>query len=130
MEYENPICQLKILSISVYVGCYEDKGDRMLKGPSKNFQNSNSKETCEDFCQDFKWYAMQSTVECFCGDTLAHMQEKPQTDCDKECPGNESQICGGHWRNSLYRYRNLENWQNMGTIGKLKYLRITIKLWL
>jgi len=39
---------------------------------------------------------------CFCGDSYGLYGKGNETDCNSNCGGNPSQICGGGWRNSVY----------------------------
>ena len=63
---------------------------------------------CFDHCRTAgKRYAtLQVGAECFCGDSNARydMYGMALTDdqCDNPCGGNNEQICGGTWRNSVY----------------------------
>lgn len=41
---------------------------------------------------------MYYRTECFCGNETPEWGLKlPDTFCDMQCPGNRSQICGGHY---------------------------------
>lgn len=42
--------------------------------------------------------------QCFCGDVMPHMRDiAPETDCDIACTGNPMYVCGGYYRNSIYK---------------------------
>ena len=82
-------------------GCYEDKPARMLTGKFLSL-NTNTPSACKDKCQDFKYFAVQYTNQCFCGDTLHHLVKKPESECAMKCPGDSSQTCGGSWRQNVY----------------------------
>ena len=45
---------------------------------------------------------MQYGVECFCSNTLREYPMK-EDECNKPCPGNKKQMCGGTWRISVYK---------------------------
>lgn len=49
----------------------------------------------------YKYAGLQDGRQCFAGNTLGYAK-KPETDCNKKCTGNDQQICGGSWRNSVY----------------------------
>jgi len=37
-------------------------------------------------------------TECFCGNETPELGLKlPDSFCDMQCPGNQSQMCGGHY---------------------------------
>lgn len=43
-------------------------------------------------------------TECFCGNELPEWDLKlPDTFCDMKCPGNQSQICGGHYTINVFK---------------------------
>jgi len=84
-------------------GCYEDKLPRMLTGKVEKNLPNNSPNACNSFCKGFKYYAVQYTRECFCGDTLHHSVKKPEKECNAVCPGDSSKKCGGSWRQNLYK---------------------------
>jgi len=84
-------------------GCYEDKPARMLTGKGELHLANNSPNACNSYCQGFKYYGVQYTNQCFCGDTLHHLVKKPENECNAECPGDSSKKCGGTWRQNLYK---------------------------
>ena len=73
-------------------------------------KNSNSPANCGEICKNagFEYVAVQSEKECFCGNDVRQgtltEDVKPEGDCNKKCPGDESKMCGGTWRNSLYKW--------------------------
>jgi len=84
------------------LGCYEDRDSRMLTGKENKSLNNNSPSECQKFCRGFRYFAVQYTTECFCGNNLNHSVRKPDGECNASCPGNRSQKCGGTWRLNLY----------------------------
>merc|ERR1711931_39650 len=82
-------------------GCYEDKPARMLTGKFINLE-TNSPSACKEECRGFKYFAVQYSTQCFCGNTLHHLVKKPESECNVICPGDSSQKCGGTWRQNLY----------------------------
>ena len=40
--------------------------------------------------------------KCFCGNSFGSQGLAAPTDCDKDCPGNTNQKCGGSNLNSIY----------------------------
>merc|ERR1712029_589356 len=83
--------------------CYEDKDapNRMLTGKSTLHLVNNSPSQCYSYCQGFKYYAVQYTNECFCGDTLQHLVKRPTNECNAVCPGDSSKKCGSSYRLNL-----------------------------
>ncbi|CAC5426527.1 unnamed protein product [Mytilus coruscus] len=97
-----------IYSIEVkYLGCYVDDSDRMLSYSEWRF--FMSLEMCKQLCfkRKDKYLGLQASYECFCGDSLGDpgvYNKTNDSECNRECPGNSSQICGGSWRNSVYEF--------------------------
>merc|ERR1712113_578714 len=85
-------------------GCYEDiETNRMLTGKSNdNIANARPKQ-CRIFCEGFKYFAVENTNQCFCGNYLSHLNKKPESECDKPCPADNARKCGGLNRLNLYR---------------------------
>ena len=47
-----------------------------------------------------------SSTQCFCGNRRQKPNAddlRPETECNSKCSGNKTQICGGDWRNSIYK---------------------------
>lgn len=43
-------------------------------------------------------------TECFCGNETPEWGLKlPDTFCDMKCPGNQSQMCGGHYTINVFK---------------------------
>jgi hypothetical protein len=47
-----------------------------------------------------RYAGTQDAAQCFCGDTPG--VQAPETNCNSTCAGDNTQICGGEWRNSVY----------------------------
>ncbi|XP_062603750.1 uncharacterized protein LOC134265547 [Saccostrea cucullata] len=60
---------------------------------------------CKRICSEKKtrYYGVENSDECFCGNALRTREEKPDGECNKKCSGDNSQICGGRWRINIYR---------------------------
>ena len=61
-------------------------------------------ELCIEECEakDFTVAGVQSASQCFCGDLQEPAQEVLASECNRACPGDENQMCGGSWRMNLY----------------------------
>ncbi|CAC5425480.1 unnamed protein product [Mytilus coruscus] len=72
--------------------------------------HSNSQmtlEICKQLCYKYRYLGLQSYYQCYCGNSLGNTnvyQKKSEGECNRECYGDSSQICGGHWRNSVYEF--------------------------
>jgi hypothetical protein len=57
--------------------------------------------TCSAMCRGFKFFGIQLTNQCFCGNDYGNQGgKKPESDCDSTCTGSPIEICGGSNRNS------------------------------
>merc|ERR1711951_121763 len=65
----------------------------------------NSAVRCETHCAvgDYRYFGLQDHSQCFCGNEMNSFTEKPESECNYECPGNTYEKCGSAWRNSLYQ---------------------------
>jgi hypothetical protein len=58
---------------------------------------------CSAICTGFKFFGVQDTNNCFCGNDYGNQGGKaPEDDCDSPCSGDSSAMCGGPFRNSIY----------------------------
>ena len=69
--------------------------------------NDNTPEKCESTCRvaGYLYFGLQYGKECFCGNTIAHNEKKSEFDCNRKCTGDNSRICGGFFRQSLFKIR-------------------------
>ncbi|XP_078602190.1 uncharacterized protein LOC144876595 isoform X2 [Branchiostoma floridae x Branchiostoma japonicum] len=93
-----------------YKGCYEDTESRRFPADFVSSEEMTS-ERCVRHCKDngHAYAATQYSRECWCGsehhfDGLG--SRRPETECDKPCPGDADQWCGGTWRMSVYRVQD------------------------
>jgi len=99
-----------------YIGCFVDDGDRDMgdmRG-TNNDARTNTFETCRNECiyrQDTgtHYMALQYGGECFCSNyysTAAKYHQVDDSECDamnnEPCKSN-SHLCGGSWRQAVYR---------------------------
>lgn len=68
-----------------YKGCYSDqKADRMFSHEAKN--RGASIEECALLCMEYKYFALQSKGQCFCGDHEDYSRHGSSDDC--KCESN------------------------------------------
>uniref|UniRef100_A0A1I8HX25 WSC domain-containing protein n=1 Tax=Macrostomum lignano TaxID=282301 RepID=A0A1I8HX25_9PLAT len=106
----------RVLRVS-YIGCFVDKSDRDLNGlagitaigaesvhKEKTTNSDMTIEFCSDFCSvgGFNYFGLQGQKQCFCGWSYGRHGKSNETDCNRPCLGNSSQMCGGNWRNSVF----------------------------
>jgi len=92
---------------ATYIGCFKDAGDpNGLKGRDLNkfFMRSSDMtiEKCINACKKrgFKYAGVQYYSWCFCDNNYG--KYGPSNNCHTKCVGNNNQICGGEWANSIY----------------------------
>ena len=81
---------------------WDGNGTRVFPYLLENYEE-NTIERCIKHCSDNNYpYAGVWWTECACGVDLPPVQVSDD-ECDEECPGNESQRCGGSWRINVYK---------------------------
>ena len=66
--------------------------------------DTNTPESCNSYCAGYKYYGVQDSNYCFCGNAYARggNTEAPLSDCNMACTGNPDQMCGADFHNSVY----------------------------
>ncbi|XP_045196784.2 uncharacterized protein LOC123551724 [Mercenaria mercenaria] len=84
-----------------YIGCFKDSRNRVLNEKKTDF-DPNSGKRCKQFCREhgYRYAGTESEEQCFCGNKIRY--KRPAYNCDYECEGNPSELCGGAWRISIY----------------------------
>ena len=83
----------RLLGTKKWAGFLKDEGGELINSPA----------ACKKFCEGFKYYGVQATNQCFCGDKLHGKLEKlKESECKSVCPGDASQKCGGGGKMNLY----------------------------
>ena len=114
---------------SQYIGCFQDSGDpqgltdRDLSGFMTNSKDMTI-EKCIQICSEkgFKYAGLQYGIQCFCGNSYGKYGESYS--CNYVCSGNQDEICGGYWANSVYSItENNTNGNNNNVVvnGDFKY---------
>ncbi|XP_062610626.1 uncharacterized protein LOC134272411 [Saccostrea cucullata] len=69
-----------------------------------------SVEKCKEFCQqhDSRFYGLEDSNKCFCGNVIRQNVRKAEKECNARCSGNDNQFCGGNSRISVYKNANYE----------------------
>ena len=95
-----------------YLGCYKDSSKRDLDGDFLNQGTSDERSytpaSCVTACKGkgFVYAAVQDRGQCFCGDSYGKYGKTPESDCNRPCKKDESETCGGPWRNNVYKTGN------------------------
>ncbi|KAK4180190.1 WSC domain-containing protein [Triangularia setosa] len=84
-----------------YQSCWtDDKNARSLRG-GKHQRSDLTVEVCAEICKDFRYFGLESSSECLCGNELGG-EAAPEEQCSQLCPGNPEQWCGGSERINVY----------------------------
>ncbi|XP_065220734.1 uncharacterized protein LOC135845823 [Planococcus citri] len=90
----------------IYLGCYKDDNTefRILKGSTQEFPDLTPNK-CHQHCykQGYRYFGLTYIKECFCADHAPTKEvELSESECDSRCNGDQNEICGGGWRQSVY----------------------------
>lgn len=85
-----------------YQGCYVDRPDRTL--PSFLIAQGATRESCAAAAKASgnTYFGLQYGGQCFAGKQPTY-QRTLEGDCNMRCTGNQRQVCGGVWRNNVWR---------------------------
>uniref|UniRef100_A0A1I8J9S1 Protein kinase domain-containing protein n=1 Tax=Macrostomum lignano TaxID=282301 RepID=A0A1I8J9S1_9PLAT len=101
-----------------FMGCFADSDPRDLDGLAGHStigpysvqgllvpSSSMTLGLCDKVCSygNFHYFGTQYAETCFCSNLYGRYGSAPGSDCNMNCRGNASQICGGAHRNSVYR---------------------------
>ncbi|WVR09514.1 hypothetical protein IAU60_006582 [Kwoniella sp. DSM 27419] len=89
-----------------YVGCVTEGSKRAL--PAKSYTDSAmTAELCTSYCktQGYSLAGLQGWNQCYCDNALRNGlgTSAAAWTCDQTCGGDNTEICGGHWKMSLYQ---------------------------
>ncbi|KAH9059871.1 WSC domain-containing protein [Lactarius vividus] len=94
-----------------YLGCYNNSNSqRILESPIDSMPGgrfNTSVETCTDEChaQGYVVAGIEWAWQCYCGHLLNYPgMTMPDKDCMLPCSGNQSELCGGPDRMTVYFY--------------------------
>lgn len=85
-----------------YTSCLPPSSLPILKSLSTS---SLTLQVCAGFCTGYNYFALQSSVQCLCGNTLLPSSSRGQEEnkCDLSCAGDAAQRCGGMSSMSVYK---------------------------
>jgi hypothetical protein len=89
-------------TMSRLLGCFQDKEARDVAG----YELRNPRMTvsmCTAACREkgFAFAAVEYGQECRCGNSYGRYGSSQS--CTAKCPGNDAEICGGFFANSVYQ---------------------------
>ncbi|XP_010580404.1 PREDICTED: WSC domain-containing protein 2 [Haliaeetus leucocephalus] len=88
-----------------YIGCYVDNTRRRtLRGVSFFDYKKMTVFRCQDNCAErgYLYAGLEFGAECYCGHKV-QASNASESECNMECKGERSNICGGVNRLSIYR---------------------------
>ncbi|KAK8075527.1 hypothetical protein PG997_010190 [Apiospora hydei] len=95
------------------LGCYVDQSpNRTLPTTAYQRMPTNRATVCHALCNAPEYratlFGLEYGAECYCGagDPASFQKAASDAECDRPCPANASEMCGGDWRLSLYRIRD------------------------
>uniref|UniRef100_A0A1I8G8W0 WSC domain-containing protein n=1 Tax=Macrostomum lignano TaxID=282301 RepID=A0A1I8G8W0_9PLAT len=106
----------RVIQVS-YIGCFNDNSSKDMRGLSgiksvgeisvsdpRVISGSMTQDFCSSFCAlgGFPYFGLQFASACYCSWDFGSLGPAKESDCDRPCNGNSSQICGGSWRNSVF----------------------------
>ncbi|XP_078608665.1 uncharacterized protein LOC144880404 [Branchiostoma floridae x Branchiostoma japonicum] len=94
----------RTINLGSYTGCYKDMRPGHALNIAGPLHGALTVEECILACAAFStsYAGMQNGVECFCGEEYDRHGRAMESECDVPCGGNNDQICGGFYRNSVY----------------------------
>ncbi|KAK7452112.1 hypothetical protein VKT23_012217 [Stygiomarasmius scandens] len=110
-----------------YMGCFSDEQtDHVL--PWRIVDANNSVVSCMNQCAAFG-YPISGTefgTECYCGDpedlTSNNSTKRPDSECNTQCPGDLSHLCGAGNRLTTYKWNgDLNVWHQPQNIGRYEF---------
>jgi hypothetical protein len=89
-----------------YMGCFIDSNDHDLNDLDKGI-GGLSLEVCAAQCRErnSQYFGAQGGIYCYCGRSYGRYGKVNDSECKEPCQGNNKQMCGGPWRNSVYQLR-------------------------
>ncbi|KAA8592245.1 hypothetical protein FQN60_017700 [Etheostoma spectabile] len=88
-----------------YIGCYiDDTQKRALRGVSFFDYKKMTVFRCQDNCAErgYMYAGLEFGAECYCGHKI-QAPNASDSECNMECKGEKSNLCGGANRLSIYR---------------------------
>ncbi|XP_029296026.1 sialate:O-sulfotransferase 2 [Cottoperca gobio] len=88
-----------------YIGCYiDDTQKRALRGVSFFDYKKMTVFRCQDNCAErgYIYAGLEFGAECYCGHKI-QAPNASDSECNMECKGEKSNLCGGATRLSIYR---------------------------
>ncbi|KAK3390723.1 WSC domain-containing protein [Podospora didyma] len=85
-------------------GCYYDPVTPRALPVQKDVASPVTVASCVAACSGYAYAGVEYGHECYCGNTMAGVQQAPDTDCNIPCPGDSTVMCGSGGRINVYKY--------------------------
>ncbi|KAK0632494.1 WSC domain-containing protein [Immersiella caudata] len=82
-------------------GCYTDSQSLRSLGGAVLRRSDMTVEMCAGYCVNFEHFGLEFSSQCFCGNSLGG-EKVSKYQCGMLCAGNNSQLCGGPDRLTVY----------------------------
>ncbi|XP_078319290.1 uncharacterized protein LOC144620945 isoform X2 [Crassostrea virginica] len=83
------------------VGCVQEISGRILREKAGKLK-PNSPWHCQKFCAGYRYFGVEYSHECFCGNTII-LPVMPSSKCTMACSGSPLLICGGYNAIDVYQ---------------------------
>ena len=50
------------------------------------------------------YFGLQFSRQCFCGERYGRYGRSKENECNYDCAGDSTQLCGSRYRNSVWKY--------------------------
>jgi hypothetical protein len=104
---------------TMHIGCVADGPARDLPVFMTNAEDAHANNPlrpfmheCEALCRSarFGFFGLQHGDQCYCGNDYGRLKleysdqaRRPDEECDVPCPDMPHKMCGGKWRNDVFR---------------------------
>ncbi|KAN0098799.1 WSC domain containing protein, partial [Hyaloscypha variabilis] len=97
-----PVVPLVITTYST-MGCYTEATNKRALSLLSTTNDDMTVEICGTFCIGFDYFGVEYSRECYCGNTINPGSVPAlSSDCDMQCLGDTSELCGGPVRLNMY----------------------------
>ncbi|XP_065670469.1 uncharacterized protein LOC100203426 isoform X18 [Hydra vulgaris] len=104
------------------IGCYKDdflNSDLKIKIPEiSNLTQDHCVRACAKEDNSSSYFGLQNGVFCFCGNKYGKYGKIADSFCNKVCPGNSEENCGGEFANNLFFFGRSKNYTIKTFTGK------------
>jgi glucan endo-1,3-alpha-glucosidase len=103
------------------LGCAVDTNNYILTGYSEKNIRTLTIDSCLSMCEDkgFTFGGVEFGEECYCGNSIPTQITYNENQCDKQCTGDSSEICGGGWGLELFELVDASQCEEDGTTNTL-----------